>query len=173
MATYNIPLRSKVIRVQRYRRAKKAVSVVRAFVERHQKSTRVKLGEYLNKALWKQGIKNFPRVVRVVAEKDEKGIVDVELLGAPREKSKGAEKTIETVAGEKKEEKTEELPSSKEKLKKEEVESDAQKSEPSEKKPQGQEKQQKERQPQKIQTSEKQQKEQAKEDSNSKKDVKE
>ena len=157
MAIYNIPLRSKVIKVQRYRRAKKAVSVVRAFVERHQKSTKVKLGKYLNETLWKEGIRNFPRIVRVGAEKNEKGVVNVELLDVPREKLKDAEKTIETVAGEKREEKAGELPNSKEKLKQEEQ---TQKNESSEKKPQEQKNQQKKEQTQKNEPSEKKPQEQ-------------
>ena len=92
MATYTIPLRSKAIKVQRYRRAKKAVSAVKEFIVRHQKTAQVRIGTHLNNAIWKHGIRNFPKSVKVNAEKDDDGIVRVELFGVPKEKPKTEEK---------------------------------------------------------------------------------
>lgn len=93
--TYTIPLRREWLKVQRYKRAKKAVAGVREFLQRHMKSEDVRLGLYLNLELWKHGIRNPPSRVRVTVVKDDKGVVRAELFGAPVEKK-------EAVASEKK-----------------------------------------------------------------------
>ena len=88
--TYTIPLRKEWQKAPRYRRAKKAVNAVRAFLIKHMKADEknVKIGKYLNKELWKHGIKNPPAKIRINVKKDDKGIVTAELVGAPEEKKK-------------------------------------------------------------------------------------
>jgi len=88
--TYTIPLRKEWRKAARYRRAKKAVNAVRAFLIKHMKADEknVKIGKYLNKELWKHGMKNPPCRVRINVKKDDKGIVNAELVGAPEEKKK-------------------------------------------------------------------------------------
>lgn len=88
---YTIPLRKEFQKAPPYRRAKKAVSAVRSFISRHMKSDNVIIGNYLNLALWKNGIKNPPHKIKVEAKKDEKGIVKVEVVGAPKEELKPKE----------------------------------------------------------------------------------
>jgi len=83
---YTIPLRKEWLKVQRYKRAKKAVKGVLLFLERHMKSEDVRLGRFLNLELWKHGIRNPPSRVKVTVSKDDKGIVRAELFGAPVEK---------------------------------------------------------------------------------------
>jgi len=78
---YIIPLRKDFIKVARYKRAKKTVSTVRKFLSKHLKSDDIRLGNMLNRMLWKRGIKNPPGKIKVVANKDEKGIVKAELFG--------------------------------------------------------------------------------------------
>ncbi|MBW2995694.1 50S ribosomal protein L31e [Candidatus Woesearchaeota archaeon] len=90
--TYNVPLRRKWLNVPKYKRAKKAVFALRQFLEKHMKSEDVKLGKYVNELLWKHGMKNPPHHVKVVAKKDDKGVVFAELEGAPvevKEEKKG------------------------------------------------------------------------------------
>lgn len=86
--TYTIPLRAGVMKTKKYKRAKKAVSIIKEFIIRHSKSSDVKIGKYLNLKLWEHGIRNVPGSVKVDAVKDDKGTVKVELFGAPKEVKK-------------------------------------------------------------------------------------
>jgi len=89
--TYTIPLKREWLKSVRYKRAKKAVRAIREFLMRHMKVKEIeniKLGRYLNMILWSHGIKNPPPRVKVNAVKDDKGIVRVEMVGAPVEKKK-------------------------------------------------------------------------------------
>lgn len=79
--TYIIPLRKDVNKSPRYKRAKKASTVVREFLEKHMKSFDVKIGEKLNEALWKRGIKSPPGKIKVNVSKDAEGVVKAELFG--------------------------------------------------------------------------------------------
>ena len=79
--TYIIPIRANVIRRAKYKRAKRAVNIVKEFLEKHMKSSDVKLGQMINRELWKRGIKNPPGKIKVVAIKDDKGSVKAELFG--------------------------------------------------------------------------------------------
>ncbi|MBN1644439.1 50S ribosomal protein L31e [Candidatus Woesearchaeota archaeon] len=108
--TYTIPLRKEWQKAPRYRRAKKAVNAVKAFLIKHMKADEknVKIGKYLNKELWKHGMKNPPCRIRINVKKDDKGIVTAELVGAPEEKKK-------EVKGKKKPAKTKEEKKTKEK----------------------------------------------------------
>ncbi len=103
--TYTIPLRKGVMKSREYKRAKKAVSIIKAFITRHSKSSDVKIGKHLNLKIWEHGIKNVPCRVKVDAVKDDKGTVTVELFGAPKEvkKEKAAKKGKNAAAGEVKE----------------------------------------------------------------------
>lgn len=84
--TLTINVRNQVIKVPAYRRAKKAVTAVREFLQQHMKSDNVKLGKYLNLKLWEHGIKNPAMRITVVAKKDDKGIVTAELPNIPVKK---------------------------------------------------------------------------------------
>lgn len=97
--TYTIPLRKEWLKVQRYKRAKKAVKGVLLFLQRHMKSEDVRLGRFLNLELWKHGIRNPPSRVKVTVSKDDKGVVRAELFGAPVEKKEvKSEKKVEKTA---------------------------------------------------------------------------
>lgn len=75
---YTVPLGRAWI-VPRRRRAEKAVSVLKAFVERHMKPSSVIIDTEVNEFIWKQGIQNPPRRIRVRLTKDEEGTVTVNL----------------------------------------------------------------------------------------------
>jgi large subunit ribosomal protein L31e len=75
---YTIPLRD-VKKAPRGRRAEKAVRYVRAFMEKHMKSSDVRLDPSFNEKLWERGMRNIPPRIRVKAEKREDGSVLVSL----------------------------------------------------------------------------------------------
>ena len=75
---YTVPLGRAWI-APRYRRAEKAVSVLRAFVKRHMKPASVIIDTEVNEAIWRRGIQNPPRRIRVRLSKDEDGTVTVTL----------------------------------------------------------------------------------------------
>jgi large subunit ribosomal protein L31e len=79
--TYIIPLRKQVNKSPMYKRAKKAVNTVRAFLEKHMKSDDVRIGNKINLALWERGIRNPPGKIKVTVTKDDKGVVKAELFG--------------------------------------------------------------------------------------------
>ena len=97
--TYTIPLYQKTLKTRRHKRAKRAVSAVREFMEKHARGSDVRLGTHLNEKIWEQGMRNVARRVRVRAETEGK-TVTVELIGAPREvkKEKQPEKKAVTPA---------------------------------------------------------------------------
>ena len=115
--TYNVPLRRRWVNVPEYKRAKKAVTTLREFLIKHMKSDNVKLGKYVNELLWKHGMRNPPHHVKVIAKKDDKGVVFAELEGAPVEKEEEPKKKEKGLA-----KKVEEEKSGKEEKKKEEKE---------------------------------------------------
>ncbi len=87
--SYIIPLRRGFINTPKYYRAKKAVSTLRIFIQKHMKVKVVRIGPELNKKLWERGIRNPLHKVKVSAlkqlVKDKKGktieLVKVELEG--------------------------------------------------------------------------------------------
>jgi large subunit ribosomal protein L31e len=82
---YNVPLRKGCQKAPKWKRTKKAVSVLREFIAKHMKSEDVKIGKYLNQRLWQHGIRNPPHHIKVSASKDEEGKVFVELADLPKE----------------------------------------------------------------------------------------
>jgi ribosomal protein L31E len=115
---YNVPLRREFLKAPNWKRTHKASRALREFLIKHMKpgldekgNSQVKIGKYLNEELWKKGIKNPPHHIKVIAKKDDKGVVMAELVGAPVEKKeeekpkkKKEEKKEETKEEEKKEE---------------------------------------------------------------------
>lgn len=75
---YTVPLRREWLKVQRYKRTRKAMDGLRQFIERHMKSTDVKISRAVNMFMWNHGIKNPPSQITVKATKDEAGVVMVD-----------------------------------------------------------------------------------------------
>ena len=99
--TYTVPLRREVLKTPKWRRSEKAISVLRTFLIRHTKTNEIKIGNYLNQAIWKRGSKNPPSRVRVDVKKEENHVF-VEL--SDLSKVKKSEKKSETKKSEKKSE---------------------------------------------------------------------
>ena len=78
---YTVPLGRAWI-AQKYRRAEKAMFVLKQFTERHMKPTEIIIDPSVNEAIWARGIKNPPRKIRVKMTKDGDGVVTVELAEA-------------------------------------------------------------------------------------------
>ncbi len=90
---YVVPLRKEWLKVAHYRRAEKAVRAVRDFVARHMKVALkdVKLGKYLNEAIWQHGAKRPPHKIKIIVKK-EKEKVFAELEGYEKLKEKEEKK---------------------------------------------------------------------------------
>ncbi|MGC8555524.1 MAG: 50S ribosomal protein L31e [Conexivisphaera sp.] len=69
---YVVPL-DRVLLAPKYRRAEKAVSVLRSFVARHvrARASDVKLDPALNELIWSRGIRASWRRIRVKVSKEE------------------------------------------------------------------------------------------------------
>lgn len=81
---YTVPL-GKAWAVPKYRRAEKAISILRVFTKRHMKPDEVIIDPTVNEAIWARGIKNPPRKIRVRLSKDDEGTVTVTLAEAQAE----------------------------------------------------------------------------------------
>ena len=86
--TYTIPLSRELLKVPGYKKAKKAIRTIQAFMRKHMKSETVLIGQHLNMKVWENGIKNPPKNIKVTTTKDDKGTVMVELFGAPKDEPK-------------------------------------------------------------------------------------
>ena len=78
---YTVPLGRAWV-AQKYRRAEKAMFILKQFTKRHMKPTEIIIDPSVNEAIWARGIKNPPRKIRVKMSKDSEGIVTVELVGS-------------------------------------------------------------------------------------------
>lgn len=78
---YTVPLRHGFRTAARYRKTNRAMTTLITFMERHMKSDDVRIGQHLNRYLWKNGARNPPPRVTVKATKDDEGVVRVELEG--------------------------------------------------------------------------------------------
>ena len=76
---FNIPLRE-THEKQRRRRASNAIKLIRDFLVKNTKTENIKIGKSINDAIWKGGIQNPPRKVRIHIIKED-DIVYAELLG--------------------------------------------------------------------------------------------
>jgi large subunit ribosomal protein L31e len=76
--TYVVPL-GVVYEAPPYRRAKKAVIVIREFATRHMKARQVSIDVEVNELIWARGIRHPPRRITLEMERDEDGIVKVRL----------------------------------------------------------------------------------------------
>ncbi len=92
---YTVPLRKEWLNVSRWRRTKRAVAGLRAFLLKHTKAKEVKLDRWVNEALWAKGAKNPPSRITVKV-KVEKEIAIAELATLPPRAKRIAEaqKTI-------------------------------------------------------------------------------
>ena len=89
---YTVPLRKGFLKAPKYDRTKKAVRVLKSYLEKHLKKE-VKIGKYLNLDLWKHGRQNPPGKIKIRVEEVEDKLI-AELINAPRpvveEKKEGA-----------------------------------------------------------------------------------
>jgi large subunit ribosomal protein L31e len=84
---YVIPLRKGVLKAPRYRRAKKAIRIIREFLARHMRVenrdlSKIKVNIHLNNEIWFRGIKKPANKIKVKAIK-KGGIVYAELAEVP------------------------------------------------------------------------------------------
>jgi len=82
--TYTVPL-GVVYEAPPYRRAKKAVIVIKEFATRHMKARQVSIDVEVNELIWAKGIKHPPRRITLEMERDEDGVVKVKLPPEPEQ----------------------------------------------------------------------------------------
>ncbi len=87
---YTIPL-AKAYRSPKPKRANRAISVIKRFLERHTKAERVVIGQSINEAVWEKSRKRPPRRIRVSVDVEE-GVARAEMVGEEKEAAKGEEK---------------------------------------------------------------------------------
>ena len=77
---YTIPLRGVKV-VPRWKRANKAMALIRAYLERHMKADTemIKLDKSINERVWERGCEKPPSFIRVKAAKYADGEVQAEL----------------------------------------------------------------------------------------------
>jgi large subunit ribosomal protein L31e len=85
---YVVPLRKNSLTVPKYKRAKRAIKVLRKFIARHMRIeerdlSKVKVDINLNNEVWFRGIKKPLHKVKVKAIKYSDGIVEVKLAEVP------------------------------------------------------------------------------------------
>jgi large subunit ribosomal protein L31e len=80
--TYMVPL-GVVYEAPPYRRAKKAIIVIREFATRHMKARQVSIDAEVNELIWAKGIRHPPRRLTLEMERDEDGVVKVKLPPEP------------------------------------------------------------------------------------------
>ncbi|MBU3897170.1 MAG: 50S ribosomal protein L31e [Nanoarchaeota archaeon] len=110
---FTIPLRKAYRTVARNARARKAIDIIRAYLQRHMKCENVKIGFSINNSVWARGIQKPPRKIRIHAKLDSNAVlaelvgVDIKTLTAEeaKEKAKKKEGKKEKIKEERKERK--------------------------------------------------------------------
>ncbi len=75
---YTINLK-KILITPRWRRAVRAVNLVKEFAYKHMRASEVKIEEAVNRLIWMRGIESPPRKLTVKMVKDKEGVVTVSL----------------------------------------------------------------------------------------------
>ena len=112
---YTIPLKRRVVKHPRVRRAPRGITLIREFLEKHTKAEEVKVSKGINELLWKHGPKKPPGKIKVAVEvKEGKAFARLpdEKLEAKRKEGK-KEKISRNKPAEEKETKTEGRPKEK------------------------------------------------------------
>ncbi len=76
--SYIIPLRD-AYEASKTKRAKKAISIIRKFAQRHMKGENVRISKGVNQVIWSRGAEKPPRRITVIIRKDEEGVIHVRL----------------------------------------------------------------------------------------------
>jgi large subunit ribosomal protein L31e len=90
---YVVPLRRRTSTAPKWRRSKKAVSVLKEFIRKHMKAENVIICNDLNEHVWSRGGKNPPGKVEVIALKTQVNGVESTIVNLL---SKGIDKQLET-----------------------------------------------------------------------------
>ncbi len=76
---YTVPLRKAYWTGSRLRRSKRAVRILREFVERHMKPEEMNIHPDVNERIWSRGIQKPPRRIRIRVTKNTDNLVRVYL----------------------------------------------------------------------------------------------
>jgi large subunit ribosomal protein L31e len=114
---YIIPLRREILKVPAYKRARRAIKAIKAFIAKHMKIEdrevkKVKIDRWLNEEIWFRGIKKPPVKIKVIAKKylDYTTVELAEIPQIVKFRIDREKRQKEKIEGKKKEEKKEEKP---------------------------------------------------------------
>lgn len=108
---YTIPFYPRLNKTAPYRRTPRAIRLLKEFIIKHTKADFVVIDEELNEFMWRKGIRNPPRKIKVraiVETVDEEKIATVELIHEKVEVAARPELEGITIPGELEEEEEEE-----------------------------------------------------------------
>lgn len=81
---YTIPLRRECLKSPKWKRSKKAISAIEAYLLKHTKVSDIKLSRWINEAVWEKGGKNPPAKITLKVEiNKEKKTARAELAELP------------------------------------------------------------------------------------------
>jgi large subunit ribosomal protein L31e len=75
---YTVNLRRLII-TPRWRRAVRAINLLKEFAQKHMKASEVKIDQSVNELIWSRGIENPPRKLTVKMVKSKDGVVTISL----------------------------------------------------------------------------------------------
>lgn len=81
--TYTIQLRKGWLKVPKWRRAKRAISDIKTYLQKHTKANEVKLDSWINEKVWQHGGRNPPsKIMLKVSFDKEKAVAELPELSA-------------------------------------------------------------------------------------------
>ncbi|RLG13877.1 MAG: hypothetical protein DRN66_03335 [Candidatus Nanohalarchaeota archaeon] len=123
--TATIPLKDAYNKGRYTKRAKKSIFIIKKYISRHAKTDvkNIKIGVQLNEFIWKHGIKNPPRSIKIQIYKKDKftlvNLTNIDIVG--KEKERDEKQKLKKEEQKKESQKEEEKIKAGEELKKEEA----------------------------------------------------
>ena len=77
---YTIPIRKYLTDSPKWRKSEKAMFIVEDFLKKHMKSDKIKVDKSVTEKIWERGGQKPPSKLRVVATKDDEGLITVKLF---------------------------------------------------------------------------------------------
>lgn len=79
---YVVPLRKHFRKAPKYKRSKRAMNALKAFIVKHMKTPDIKIGKELNEVIYANGFKNPPHKVKIGVVKED-NIAKANIEGTP------------------------------------------------------------------------------------------
>jgi large subunit ribosomal protein L31e len=106
---YTVTLKQNTLTAPKWRRTKKAVTILREYLEKHTKSDNIRISRWVNEHLWSKGGKNPPSKISVKVTKEKDNVINVELAELSERAKREAKKLEAMKAAAKESEKSKEI----------------------------------------------------------------